>query len=77
VPVSQADHALGGAQPGDDLLARRADVGGLAAAPGRDAHVERDLLLFPRWSSSDDHREIRRSARLGPALSPVALWVSA
>ena len=51
--VGEADHALGGAepvervvgqQPGDDLLARGADGGGLAAAPGRGAHVERDLL---------------------------------
>jgi hypothetical protein len=53
VPVGQADHALGGAQPvervageqiGDDLLARRADVPGLLAAPGRSAQVEGDLL---------------------------------
>jgi hypothetical protein len=41
VPVGYADHALGSAQPvervagehlGDDLLARRADAGGLLAA---------------------------------------------
>ena len=51
--VSQADHALGsaepvervvGQQPGDDLLTGRPDGGGLAAAPGRGAHMERDLL---------------------------------
>jgi hypothetical protein len=44
MPVSQPDHALGGAEPvervvgqqfGDDLLAGRADRGGLLAAPGR------------------------------------------
>ena len=53
VLVGQADDALGGAEPvervvgeqlADDLLARRADAGGLAAAPGRGPHVERDLL---------------------------------
>ena len=51
--VGQPDHALRGAQPvervagqqlADDLLARRADPGGLLAAPGRGPHVERDLL---------------------------------
>jgi hypothetical protein len=49
----QSAAALLGAQPvqrvvsqqlGDDLLARRADAGGLAAAPGRGPHVEGDLL---------------------------------
>ena len=53
VLVSQADHALGsaepvervvGQQPGDDLLTRGVDGGGLTAAPGRGAHMERDLL---------------------------------
>ena len=53
VLVGQPDHALGGAEPvervvgqqlADDLLAGRADPGGLAAAPGRGPHVERDLL---------------------------------
>ena len=53
VLVGQADDALGGAEPvegvvgeqlADQLLAGRADAGGLPAAPGRGPHVERDLL---------------------------------
>ena len=53
MPVGQADHALGGAQPVErvageelagDLLAGGADALGLLAAPGRGPHVEGDLL---------------------------------
>src|ERR1700678_582078 len=53
VPIREADYALRGAEPvervvgeqlADDLLTRRAGALGLLAAPGRGAHVERDLL---------------------------------
>ena len=54
VLAAQADNALGGAEPvecvvreqlADQVLARRADRGGLLPAPGRGPHVEGDLLL--------------------------------
>ena len=72
VPVGQADHALGGAQPvervvgeqlADDLLAGRADALGLLAAPGRGAHVERDLL----------RRVVAEVGLLAPVLARVGL----